>query len=76
MKSSWATVHNILKKPNNDFPQKMIIRNKVLTKPVELADEMNKYFVGKIEELKVNSAVIDDEKEATETLVKYLKKIK
>ena len=74
MKNSWSTVHKILQKPKNDFPQKMIIQNKLITKPAELAEEMNAYFTNKIAQLKENSDSETDTTEATKSLHTYLKK--
>ena len=56
MKKSWSTVHKILQKPSIDFPQQMLIKNKLVTKPAELAEEMNHYFTNKIAKLKESSS--------------------
>ena len=65
-----------MKKPKNDFPQQMMMDNKLTTNPSELAEGMNEYFVKKVEDLKeaqTNLAESDDA-EAVKELKKYLEK--
>ena len=45
-KKSWNMVHNLMNKPQNSFPQQMFIKDKIVTSPQELAEEMNEYFCG------------------------------
>ena len=70
-KNAWSTTNQMIGHTVNDFPQQMIIDNKLETNPANLADEMNSFFVKKVTDLKKDFA--SDDKEDEEALV-FLKK--
>ena len=75
-KTAWSTVHQLMKKQKNDFPQQMMIKEKLTTKPMELAEEMNSFFIKKVEAIKEKEKEksISDEDKAVEDEKKYFEK--
>ena len=51
-KDLWATAYQVLGKNRSDFPSQMLFGNKLLSKPLQIADAMNKFCVDKIAKLK------------------------
>ena len=72
-KEAWSTAFHILNKPTNSFPHQMVIRNEVMSKPEELAEEMNKFFVNKITKLKEAQDIELETESASKELKQYLK---
>ena len=48
----WKTAYSLLGSVRSGFPSQLIIAGKLVTKPILLATEMNKYFIKKISDLK------------------------
>ena len=68
-KETWKASFEILGKSRSDFPSQMMFGSRLVSKPIEIANELNKFFVQKIQALKTrNVPVIDSLKE----LVSYL----
>ena len=51
-KEIWSQAYQVLGKNRNEFPSQMMFGRKLLSKPVEIADAMNNFFVEKISKLK------------------------
>ena len=51
----WKNAYSILGKFRSQFPSQIIIFGKLISKPIEIATEMNKYFIKKISDLKSQS---------------------
>ena len=54
-KETWKAAYQILSKSRCDFPSQMMFGTKLISKPLEIANEMNKFFVSKIEKLKTRN---------------------
>ena len=54
-KETWKAAYQILGKSRCDFPSQMMFGTKLISKTLEIANEMNKYFVSKIEKLKTRN---------------------
>ena len=48
----WKMSYQILGKSRSSFPSQMMFGNKLVSKPMEIAKEMNLYFINKIQKLK------------------------
>ena len=51
-KDLWGKAYQVLGKNRSDFPSQMLFGNKLLSKPIQIADAMNEFFVDKIAKLK------------------------
>ena len=51
-KEMWKMSYQILGKSRSSFPSQMMFGNKLVSKPMEIAKEMNLYFINKIKKLK------------------------
>ena len=65
-----------MNKPQNSFPQQMFIKDKIVTSPQELAEEMNEYFVEEISSIKENPAQNADTESALMKLREVMTKKK
>lgn len=68
----WKTAYKILGNQISSFPAQMIFSGKLYSKPVEIANEMNKFFIGKVKKLKKHSKI--DAGKALIGLKKFLSK--
>ena len=51
-KEIWSQAYQVLGKNRSEFPSQMMFGTKLLSKPLEIADAMNNFFVEKISKLK------------------------
>ena len=54
-KEMWKLSYQILGKSRSSFPSQMMFGHKLVSKPMEIAKEMNEYFINKIRKLKESS---------------------
>ena len=59
-KDLWGKAYQVLGKYRSEFPSQMLFGNKLLSKPIEIADAMNTFFVEKIAKLKEEPRNQDD----------------
>ena len=57
----WKSAYQLLGSNRSSFPSQMMFGQKLLSKPLEIADGMNEFFVKKIEKLKVGIAASEDD---------------
>ena len=67
----WKMTYQILGKFRSSFPSQMLFGQKLVSKPAEIANEMNRFFINKITELKSNPAATGDD--PLKELKKFLK---
>ena len=72
-KQCWSTVNKMMNKPKNSFPRNMMIKDKLVSDPQDLATEMNKFFLEKVKKLKEDSPTVDDADSPLKELETYLK---
>ena len=51
-KEMWKMSYQIFGKSRSSFPSQMMFANKLVSKPMEIAKEINSYFIKKIQKLK------------------------
>ena len=56
-KEMWKMSYQILGKSRSSFPSQMMFGHKLISKPMEIANEMNAYFINKIRKLKEQDLV-------------------
>ena len=66
----WKTAYQILGNNVSSFPSQMMFSGKLFSKPIEIANEMNKFFVNKISKLKKKDDV--DPTEALKGLKNFM----
>ena len=59
-KTLWTTAYQVLRKNRSDFPSQMMFGTKLLSKPLEIANAMNQFFVDKISKLKEEPRRLDE----------------
>ena len=69
---AWKNAYQILGSSKSSFPSQIIINNKLFSKPIEMATEMNQFFLNKIQKLKSENEKDIDYDEATEELLEFL----
>ena len=57
----WKTAYQLMGANRSSFPSQMLFGLKLLSKPVDIANAMNDFFVKKIEKLKVGIADCEDD---------------
>ena len=62
----WKNAYSVLGKFRCQFPSQIIIFGKLISKPIEIATEMNKYFIKKISDLKSQPEDAEPEDPSTE----------
>ena len=72
-KSVWRTSFEILGNNKTSFPPQILHRGKLLSKPIEIATEVNEFFIDKIRKLKNEFETLDNTEPLTE-LKAYLSK--
>ena len=72
-KSIWRTSYEILGNHRSSFPAQILHAGKLMTKPLEIATEINKFFITKIKKLKDDFEPVDNQDPLTE-LKTFLKK--
>ena len=68
----WKSTRQILGAPRSNFPTQILAEGKLISKPLEMAKAVNKFFIEKILKLKENSG--DNHINATRGLQSYLEK--
>ena len=51
----WRSAYKLLGNTISSFPSQMIFSGKLFSKPIDIANEMNKFFINKVKKLKNNS---------------------
>ena len=51
----WKDAYSALGRFRSQFPTQIVVFGKLISKPIEIATEMNAYFIKKISDLKPNS---------------------
>ena len=59
-KEIWKTTYQVLGNNRSNFPSQVLINGKLESKPINMAEEMNNFFLAKISKIKSNSVVIDE----------------
>ena len=73
-KDLWKNAYQILGSSKSCFPRQIIINNKLVSKPIEMATGMNNYFLNKIRKLKQENDHEINFEEATRKLKAFLAK--
>ena len=73
-KDLWKNAYEILGTSKSCFPRQIVINNSLVSKPIEMADGMNKYFLNKINKLKEDNQHEINFAAATSKLRNYLSK--
>ena len=66
----WSNVKTVLGNVRSQFPPQILLDNKLLSKPIEMATGMNEYFIKKIATLKTNTNITDED--AMKNLIDYV----
>ena len=56
----WRNVNTVLGNVRSQFPPQILINGKLLSKPRDMANAMNKFFIDKIATLKTNNNIIEE----------------
>ena len=59
-KDIWKTTYQVLGSNRSNFPSQILINGKLESKPINMAEGMNNFFLAKIFKIKSSSVVIDD----------------
>ena len=70
----WKNAKQVLGSARSSFPTQILAEGKLISKPLEIASAVNKFFLNKI--LKLKETGQDDHTDATKGLEEYLKKKK
>ena len=71
-KDTWKHAYQLLGTNKSSFPSQIIINNKLVSKPCDMAAGMNNFFLDKITKLKNEHAQDTNHQEATEELRKFV----
>ena len=71
-KEIWKTAYSILGSSKSSFPSQIVINNKLISKPFDMASGMNQYFLNKIKKLKEDNQEELDFTKSTEKLDSFL----
>ena len=66
----WSNVKTVLGNVRSQFPPQILLDNKLLFKPIEMATGMNEYFIKKIATLKTNTNIANED--AMKNLIDYV----
>ena len=72
-KTTWKIAYEVLGKFRSSFPSQILHGGRLLSKPAEIATEVNKFFIDKIKKLKEEFSVSEEDDPISE-LKKYLSK--
>ena len=59
-KETWKATYQILGKCRSDFPSQMMFGTRLVSKLIEIANSLNKFFVNKIKALKTRNIPVDE----------------
>ena len=57
----WKSAYQLMGTSRSSFPSQMLFGQNLLSKPIDIANAMNDFFLKKISKLKVNMGSTDDE---------------
>ena len=62
----WQTAYSVLGKIRSQFPSQIVVFGQLVSKPIKIATEMNKFFIQKISDLKTETEEIQPEDPTSE----------